>query len=330
MKWFVRLSVFAFPLLLPGCYAGSMLEFDGLKPAEVTVSASIKSLTIVSRCDLDSAFKVSLEAIGRVADFNRDSLMAKQAVIGCSDALVESPRFDLFNPVVHRSLVREFSDPSEKIPWDMVGIIAGDPLKDAVLSLEIGTVDDTVKYSLLDGWLSSWQYIVYVKTFWRLYRLSNFQSKEFSFSDTIAFEIDSPSEFSSSPDRKIECIRNAMYEAGVQTAKKLAPWWTTLERYYFQTGQSEFLRGAKYLKDGNWREAAETWRPLTESRKKMMAAKACFNMSLTCEMANNIPAALEWLKKSEKLGMNEFYINDYQTKLVKRKTETEKLDEQMR
>lgn len=330
MKRFALLLIFALLVLLSGCFTANMLELDGLNPAEVTIPATIKSLTVVSRCDLDSAYKVSLESLGRITDFHRDSIMAKQVVLGCSDALVESPRFDLFNPIIRRSLVGDFSNPSVRIPWDKIRIIAGDPPQDAVLSLEIGVITDTIKYSLQDGWLSSYQYIVVVKTLWRLYRLNDFQSKEFNFADTVAFDIDSPSEFSSTPDQRLECIKNAMYEAGVQTAKKLAPWWTNFQRYYFTMGPLDFLSGAEYLKNGKWREAAEIFRPYTESKQKVIAAKACFNMSLTCEMANSIPAALEWLKKSGKLGMNEFFITDYQSKLEKRKAETDKLDEQMK
>lgn len=330
MKRFTRLPVFAILVLLSGCYAANLLELDGLKPAEVTVAASIQSLTVVSRCDLDSAYKVSLESVGRIKDFERDSLLSKQVVLGCSDALVESPRFDLFNPVVRRSLIGNFSNPIEKIPWDMVRIIAGDPPKDAVLSLEIGVIKDTLINRVQEGWYSYWQYNVIVKTFWRLYRLSDFQSIEFNFTDTVSFDIDSPAEFSSSPDRKVDCIMNAMYESGGVTARRLAPWWTNFQRYYFAMGSQQFINGAKLLRVGKWQEAAEIWRPYTESSNKLVAAKACFNMSLTCEMANNIPAALEWLNTSEKLGMHEFYINDYLSKLLKRKSETVKLDEQMR
>jgi len=330
MTRLARLPVFALLALLPGCYAANLLEMDGLKPAVATISPVIKSLTVVSRCDLDSAYKVSLKSLGRISDFNRDSLLAKQTVLGCSDALLESPRFDLFNPVVSRSLDAGISNSTEEIPWSMVRKIAGEPPKDAVLSLEIGVVRDTLKNRTRDGWYGYWQYSVIVKTFWRLYRLNDFQSTEFNFTDTVTFDVESPAEFSSSPDMKVECILNAMYEAGVLSARRLAPWWTTLQRYYFGMGQSGFATAGGFLQKGKWREAAEIYRPVTESKRKQKAAKACFNMSLTCEMANNIPAALEWLKQSEKLGMNEYYIDDYRPKLILRKSETEKLNGQMK
>lgn len=331
MKWFTRLLILAVPVILPGCYASSLLELDGLKPSEITISTAIQSLTVVSRCDLDSAYKVSLENLGEVRALKRDSLLAKQVVLGCSDALNESPRFDLFNPVVKRTLKDELSNPLAKIPWDVVRIVAGDPTKDAVLSLERGTINDTVKYIVTDGgWLNYFQYNVVVKTSWRLYRLADFQTKDFFFVDTIAFDLDSPVELGGTGEKKLEYIRTAMYEAGVKTGRRLAPWWTNFQRYYFALGNFDFMTGSQNLKEGKWRDAAEAWRPFTESSRKNIAAKACFNMSLTCEMANNIPAALDWLNQSEKLGMHDFYIKDYRSKLLIRKTEAEKLDEQMK
>jgi hypothetical protein len=328
MKRFVWLTVFSLPALLSGCYLTNMLELDGLKPAQVAISASIQSLTVVSRCDLDSTFKASLMSSGKAEDFRLDSILAKQVVLGCSDALAESPRFDLFNPVVHRNLTEASYDPLSSIPWETVRIIAGDPPRDAVLSLETAEVSDTVTKSIEEGWVN-YHFLVYAKTFWRLYRLSDFQSKEFIFTDTIAYEIDSPTDFISSP-RVIECIKNAMYEAGIQSSRRLAPWWTTLERFYFTFGPLDYQGGTELLKKGLWREAAENWRPYTESPEPAVAARACFNMALTCEMANNITAAFEWLKKSEKLGLNEFYLIEYRAKLAQRLIETGKLDEQMR
>lgn len=330
MKRFAWLLVLVIPIVITGCFSANMLEMDALKPGDFTVPVSVKSLAVVSRCDLDSAYKLTLQVSGRRRDFNNDSIMAKQVVLGCSDALLESPRFKLFNPIIHRNLEQDFNTPPAKIPWDAVRVIAGDPPVDGVLALEGGVMRDTVTYRLLDGWFNSWQYRVIVKTFWRMYDLSDFQSKEFSFTDTMAYDIDSPADFTSSPDMKISCVKDAMYESGNQTAKRLAPWWTSFERYYFSTGPLNFLNGAEFLKKAQWQESAEIWRTYTESKHKKIAAKACFNMALTCEMANKIPAAFEWLKKSEELGMHEFYINDYLAKLAKRKVETNKLDLQMR
>lgn len=325
MKYFRWLPIFAFLVLTSGCYAPSLIEFDGLKPAEISIPSTVHTLTVVSRGDLDSTYKAAFDSSGMKAEFKRDSLMSKQAVIGCSDVLVESPRFELFNPVIKRTLTGANSGTSNKIPWDDVRTIAGDPPLDAVLSFDIGTVND----SLRGGSYTSYQFVVFVKTTWRLYSLRDYQVQEFNFADTVTFDIDSPYETDFN-DQLIDCIRNAMYETGARTARRLAPWWNRIERNYFTMGPRNFYSGAEYISIGKWREAAEIFRPFTMASRKMVAAKACFNMAVISEMGNNIPAAIEWLKQSEKLGMHQYYIDEYEPKLLKRKAESDKLDEQMK
>ena len=198
MRRVALLPVIGLLTILPGCYSSNLLEYEGLKPANIAISGSVKSLVVVSKCDLDSAYKFTAILAGRLSDFKRDSIMMKQTVLGCSDALLESPRFSLFNPVVTRNLAGQYTNPSEKIPWTKVLEIAGDPPHDAVLSMEYGTIDDTIRSNPASGWLNPCQFVVSVKTHWRLYRLSDFQTVEFNFADTVAYDIDSPSEFLSS------------------------------------------------------------------------------------------------------------------------------------
>ncbi len=329
MTRLTRLPIIGFLTLLSGCYSTTFLEYDGLKPAAIEISKSIGSLVVISKCDLDSTYKTASAAAGRTSDFIRDSSMMKRAVLGCADALAESPRFKIFNPVVTRNLSDLYTSPSMKIPWSNISAIAGDPPHDAVLSMEYGTVADTIK-SNPDDWLAQYQYIVIVKTHWRLYRLSDFQSMDFNYSDTIAFSIDSPTEFLSSVNQGPDFLKEAMYEAGTASAHRLAPWWTTFRRYYFGFGPMEFQTAATCLMEGKWKQAAEILRPFTESKTKFVARNASFNMALTCEMANNIPAALEWLSKSEKLGVHSLYISEYREQLAMRKPELERLDSQMK
>jgi hypothetical protein len=326
----IMLPVLAILALLPGCYTAALLEYDALKPADVNIPSSVRSLVVVPRCDLDSANRQSLILSGKKSNFELDSMMAKSIVNGCADALLESPRFTLFNPLIKRSLSEDFTIPSYTLPWSVIRSVAGDPPHDGVLSFESGTISDSLFHEYEDGWLSNYQYQVVIKSFWRLYRLSDFQSKEFRFTDTVSFFLESRAEFVSDPSIRIEFISNALYESGLRTAKRLAPWWDICDRNYFRLGPSAFAKGANDLKQGKWKEAAEIYRPYTGSKNKMIAAKACFNMAVTSEMANNIPAALEWLAKSKQLGMLPGYIIIYQPMLEKRKAELERLNQQMK
>ncbi len=329
MKWFRFLPIILLSTGLSGCYTASQLEYDALKPAEITISGDVRSITVIARCDLDSTFKQASLKSGNFGGFKRDSLMSKQMVIGCCDALVESPRFTVNNPVLRRSLAGAFKDPDMRIPWDAIRNIAGNPPQDAVLSLEYASVDDTIRFHD-DDWLGYYQYYVMVSSMWRLYRLGDFQTKEYRFRDTVSFDIPSPNEFLASPDNALECIKSGMYESGARSARRLAPYWSEYQRNIFVYGPMDFLTGGTLLKEGKWRDAAEVWQKYTVSKNRMRAGKACFNMAVTSEMAGNIPAALEWIKRSENLGIPEYYIKDYQPKLIKRKSEMDKLDSQLK
>lgn len=330
MRWVILLPVLVILAILPGCYSAAVLEYDMLRPADVTIPSSVKSLVVVPRCDLDSANRLSLVLSGRRSNFELDSMMAKSIVNGCADALLESPRFTLFNPLVKRSLSEIYVAPSYTLPWNVITSVAGDPPHDGVLAFESGSVSDSLFREYEDGWLSNYQYLVVIKSFWRLYRVSDFQSREFRFTDTVSFYLESRAEFISDPSIRLEFLSSALYESGLKTAKRLAPWWDICIREYFRMGPAKFGKGASFLKQGKWKEAAETYRPFTGSKNKKTAAKACFNMAVTSEMANNIPVALDWLAKSKQLGMLPGYIIIYKPKLLKRKAELELLDQQMK
>lgn len=330
MKPHTRIPVIGLLTLLSGCYAANFVEYEALKPAELAVSKSIKSLVVVSKCDLDTAYKFSAIQEGKLKDFNRDSMMMKQAVLGCADAMVESPRFDIYNPLITRTLTGSYTDTDVRIPWYKVREIAGTKPYDAVLSLEYGSFRDTIKYNADEGWLSGYQYVVVVKSLWRMYRLSDFQVADFAYTDTIAFDIDSPTEFLASLSMGPDFLKSALYEVGGITARRLAPYWTTMRRYYFGFGPMAFQDAAAYLTEGKWQKAADLLRPYTESDKKFIARNASFNMALTCEIANNMSAALEWVATAEKLGVDPLYIKEYRAILKKRKAEVEKLDQQMK
>jgi hypothetical protein len=329
MKALGRIVLMLMATGLSGCYTASLMEMDILKPADITFPGNVRSLVVVARCDLDSAYKATLLKERQLSRFERDSTMSKQVVLGCSDAILESPRFTINNPVIDRTLGPEFSGASHKIPWDQVVKIAGDPPVDAVLSLEDVLVDDTLKSSVANGWLT-YTYQVYVKTFWRFYRIFDFQSKEFNFSDTVSFDIDEVADFMSSSNNRVQLIRDALYDSGARTARRMAPWWSVTNRYYYPFGSGDFVTGAEYLRKGQGAEAAEVFRPLTASKRMMVAAKASFNMALGCELAGNIPAALEWLKKAEDLGIPGYYIMAYRQQLTARLRDSNSLDQQMK
>ena len=315
-------------LSLPGCYPAFVFEMEGLEPAELTVSGSISTIGVISRLDLDSLRKIEIIHTLKNSMFVQDSSIAKEAVLGCIDELLESPRFEVYDPIVKRNLVGEFSDPGRPLPWASIRQAAGDPPLDAVLSLEHYTYKDTVIASSVEYWVVH-TYRLICETHWRLYDLKSLQSRIVVFADTTTIDLGPETRLNQSTVEKVELVKERMYWAGRNTGRRFAPYWTELDRIYFPYGPGDFYRGAKYMRDGNWTEAASVWNQFMEMRNKTVLSKASYNMAVTCELAGDITLAQEWLEKSEQLGMPEYYIRDYSEKLKERAEKLQSLNQQM-
>jgi len=315
-------------MALSGCYPAFVFQMEGLEPAKISIPASVTSITVFSRIDIDSTSKPArIESAGKM-NFTLDSLMAKEAVLGCVDELIKSPRFEVYDPMVKRNLAGDFTNPARPLPWNIIGEIVGDPPLDAALALESCCYRDTVISLVRDGW-KTYSFLQILSTYWRLYELKNNQFTEYQFTDTLTYELWEVEEMIQSSPFDHFMVIEGMYETGKKTAHKIAPYWIQLERAYFPYGPHDFHKGARYMREGNWAEAAGIWDLYVDSRNSVEAAKACYNMAVTCELAGEISLALEWLAKSGQKGMHPYYINEYRKELVIRAEKNKLLDLQM-
>lgn len=86
-------------------------------------------------------------------------------------------------------------------------------------------------------------------------------------------------------------------------ATEVSPQWITVERLYYHSKNEAMMKGEELARENKWVEAAEFWRPKTEIRKKKLAAKACFNMAVVCEIEGKTELAIEWLTKAKSVGL---------------------------
>ena len=110
------LAAILFYILLPGCSPVTMLEMEGLMPAEISVPSSIQSLVLVSIADFNRPRSAPLKWTDQAGDYVSDSIISRNFVDGCSDALATSPRFAVFKPVIDGNFAGESIDPCEKMP----------------------------------------------------------------------------------------------------------------------------------------------------------------------------------------------------------------------
>ena len=95
------------------------------------------------------------------------------------------------------------------------------------------------------------------------------------------------------------------------------------------------LLAEKYALNNEWLKAAEIWNKLSKNKNPRIAAKACYNMALACEMEGKLDAAIDWLVQSystlkENNEEHKQNCQRYLAVLALRKKEIAKLEHQVR
>ena len=130
-------------------------------------------------------------------------------------------------------------------------------------------------------------------------------------------------------------VNNSSTFLGQSFCSKIIPTWIPVDRVYYTSGNSDMLQAEKFALNSDWLKAAELWNTQTKSKKSMIAAKASFNMALSCEMQGRFDTAIEWLVNSssmmnKKNKEHQLICQDYISALMLRKKEIVKLRQQVR
>lgn len=116
--------------------------------------------------------------------------------------------------------------------------------------------------------------------------------------------------------------------------EEISPKWLTVDRLYHHSKNLAMLKAEEFAQENDWITAAELWETKTAIKKRKLAAKACFNMALACEMEGKPGLALDWVKKSKALTRkyddeNQAICSKYQNVLESRIKEMSLLEIQM-
>jgi len=134
------------------------------------------------------------------------------------------------------------------------------------------------------------------------------------------------------PPRR-DAVLNAADIAGGNTAIFLVPHWTTVNRMYYESGNTEIKPTRELVDQGKWMEAAELWKNNVNNPNKKIAAKCKFNMAVACEMNDQLDAALAWVVESyhvfgEKNEVHAAHCRDYIRILSQRKLDVSIIQKQ--
>jgi len=120
----------------------------------------------------------------------------------------------------------------------------------------------------------------------------------------------------------------AAAEIGRLYAQRLAPYWRTVQRFFFVPSGTELQHAADYAENAEWAQAMAIWEKYAGNNNRKTAAQAAFNMALGCEVKGNYELALEWLQYAEKI-YSIFEITGYKAILQRRINESNLLEKQL-
>lgn len=324
---------FAFVVLVfQGCYQIRPIQIEVVKPAKIEIPAKIYTVSVLNASV--PKYNVPITNKTQANFFKLDSTVTNELTYGVSSVLSESPRFT--NIVHHNKLYHKAENRYlEPIIWNDLEQICFQNETESIVTLEAFGINDTVHtFASLtpEGYVYNKSVLLICKSLWRIYNTKEKQLvHQWLQQDSIYMdEFGSTKHFRSKLDKQE--VRNWLAEiiteeTAYKISNKIAPYWITVKRDVFLTFNEEMQLASALVADNKWKQAASIWKNYVDSEDVKLAAKACHNMALVCEVEGKLDIALIWLEKA--LDLNVYYPTiNYKKVIEYRLNEQEVLDKQ--
>jgi len=336
---------FIIVLTLDSCKTSSFSK-TFLVPADITIPQHIQSVGILNRSLPDKQGLVMniLEGFITGESIMADRESSISALRGAVSTLNFNPRFkavSMEGEDLRGTGTKQFPAP---LDWNIVDQLCKKYNVDAIVSLETFDSDimlsrDTKEQiSKKEG--RDVKYLEYFANLnirasagWRFYdNVKKQMIDEQVFVDEKGFSGRglSPEEALSKLPPKRRALNDAGMFSGEMLAFRISPKWLNASRYYYTKARKEeiFKYAKRYVKSDQWKTAADTWLPLTNSPDRKIAGRACHNMAVAEEMQGNLNEAIKWATEAyvkHNLKRSRSYLNE----LNRRLKDQSRLKEQM-
>lgn len=324
----------------------NLVYINATNPAPVTISNSTKTIGIVNRTTPSEDNK-TLNTIHQTTSGETLKLIKEasaESIRGLNDALTQNKRFDIVKPLPKIDLKTPVAGtfPSQ-LSWTEVESICNTNGVDILFVMEIFDTElkvvpiNTPKKieNVVDVLNTITQTQVnittIVKTGWRIYDPKNkYILDEYPLTDYLTVTANAATVVNTTEallGRK-EAIKQSANRLGNVYADRIIPYQIKVTRDYYVKGNYNFKIATRKARTGNWSGAGELWLKETESRKRKMAGRACYNMAILGEINGDLDAAIQWAQKAYESYNNKLALK-YVNVLKNRKASNQRLDYQL-
>ena len=337
--------IFILVVALSSCKT-NLVYINATNPAPVTISNSTKNVGIVSRTTPTENNK-TLNTIHQATSGETLKLIKEataESIRGLNDALTQNKRFEIVKPIDNVELKTPVtgSFPSQ-LSWTEVEKICNHNGVDILFVMEIFDTElkvvpinipnkiDNVINVLNTIAQAQVNITTIVKTGWRIYDPKNkYILDEFPLTDYLTFTANAATVLNTTEallGRK-EAIKQSANKLGHVYADRIIPYWIKVTRDYYVKGNRNFKIATRKARTGNWTGAGELWLKETESRKRKIAGRACYNMAILGEINGDLDAAIQWAQKAYENYNNRLALR-YVNILKYRRKSNQRLDYQL-
>lgn len=311
-------------LLFSSC-GTNIITMSVKEPARVVLPSDIKRVGIVDRTTTSKGDKGinKMDEILSLEWGQLDSVGASACLIGVYDELTQKNRFEVTKLLGDIHLINpSLGVMPSALDWLEVEQICKENEVDILFVLERFDTDTKIDYQVvpitiktplgidLPGIEHHATVTTIIETAWRIYDpVTKRIYDEFPGSRrfTSVGRGINPAVAIQAITNRLDLLRQNSSEIGHIYAERVMNFWIRVSRDYFVGGSANLQAAKRKAQTGNWEGAAELWLKESQSSKRNLAGKGCYNMAISNEINDDLEKAIEWAQKS---------YEDYNNKLA--------------
>ena len=329
-------------LVLPACRTS--VAYSGLRPADISLPADIKSVVLVNRYKADRRNSLMnivegiftgemLFADMRGVEFTLSSLQQrlmngpKYQVVIANEQLTGTGTGMLPPPISQPDVQRLLSNHNAQA---VIAIEAFD--SDIAVRTEPRERKRTVNgKEVMEQYFEAFE-VVRITIGWRIYGMTGSVIDQHQMTSTRTFNArgNTPALAQSNLLFPMDAIMQTGTLAGDAYGVRIAPSWVSYRRtiYSKASGTAGMKKARRMAQRGDWQEASAIWERLSQSDDSRVAKRATYNRAVAAEMEGDFDTALLWARKAaNQYGLRE--ADQYIRTLNFRLGELQRLDQQM-
>lgn len=312
------------------CQPTRVISFEILSPAKVSLPAPNSPVLILNCSYLPECVSDSMNTLTRVSSpeiYQIDSMITKNLFDGLFSILNESPTEGLRNAAYLEMRTEDTTGFLRPLSTETAAQLCKENKVKWLVSLEYYTFNQVYDY-FYDFRNELYVYLIHKQgLLWRIYSDSGRVVDEYFSRDTLYSEYESQLivdylNIKSGLYIEYDLVTDGFYNAGTNYGLRLSPSWLKVYRFLYEMNEKTDS-GRKRIS-----EDMDRLKVMSTSGRRTKAYKACYNLAVLCESADDISTALQWIKRAVKLKKTKTAIK-YDSFLKKRIKELEILDKQI-